>query len=419
MFHVQPIALMEMMVNEPNILEILLHQKPVGTIHLLGGDRSIFSFSPEYLADNNRPTLGLGFKNVHGDIINEYRTYQTRIMPFFSNLLPEGHLRNYLAALANIKPQREFFLLQALGKDLSGAVTVQTMGTSNRMPEIPLAEERNTQTHPSELLRFSLAGVQLKFSAVMGSHGGLTIPAEGVGGHWIIKLPSAQYANVPENEFSMMHIARQIGIDVPDFDLVPLEKIENIPTGIEQIGKTAFIIRRFDRHQDGSAIHMEDFAQIFNVWPEEKYDRASIRNIANVIATECGMKDIVEFVRRLVFNTLIGNADMHLKNWSLIYPDQRQARIAPAYDFVSTIPYIPDEKAALKVSRSSRFSDFTLEELSHFANKLHLPEKLILDTALETVERFHLVWQTEKTNLPLSLHILNAIEAHLKRVPLA
>ncbi|MEZ5573102.1 MAG: HipA domain-containing protein [Halioglobus sp.] len=66
--------------------------------------------------------------------------------------------------------------------------------------------------------------------------------------------------------------------------------------------------------------------------------------------------DIGEFIRRMVFNTLIGNADMHIKNWSVYYPDKRTARLAPAYDFVSTIPYIADSGAALTVSRTKRLT---------------------------------------------------------------
>ena len=65
------------------------------------------------------------------------------------------------------------------------------------------------------MLRFSLAGVQLKFSAMGDARGGLTIPARGVGGDWIVKLPSLQFPGVPENEFSMMTLARAVGISVP------------------------------------------------------------------------------------------------------------------------------------------------------------------------------------------------------------
>ena len=101
-----------------------------------------------------------------------------------------------------------------------------------------------------------------------------------------------------------------------------------------------------------------------------------------------------------------------------IYSDRVNAALAPAYDFVSTIAYLADEGAALKVSRSKKFSDFTLDELSHMAAKAMLPERLVIDTAKETVATFHKVWKAEKSNLPLSKKIIEAIENHLQTVPL-
>jgi hypothetical protein len=71
-----------------------------------------------------------------------------------------------------------------------------------------------------------------------------------------------------------------------------------------------------------------------------------------------------------VFNTLIGNADMHLKNWSLIYPDRRNAALAPAYDVVSTIAYIPEEFAAIKYVRTKKMSELLLDELDTSPRKL-------------------------------------------------
>jgi serine/threonine-protein kinase HipA len=232
-----------------------------------------------------------------------------------------------------------------------------------------------------------------------------------------VKLPSSRFASVPENEYSMMALARMLGMDVPETQLLPINQIANIPDGIGKFGDNAFVIKRFDR-ADGQAVHIEDFAQIFGVYPHDKYKKASMRNIAQVIGIEGQEEDIAEFIRRLVFNTLIGNADMHLKNWSVIYKDKRTASMAPAYDFVSTIPYLPDDSASLKISRSNKFSDFTLDELSHLAAKAMLPEKLVLDTAKQTVEGFHEVWSKEKTHLPLTKSVIEAIEKHLKSIPL-
>lgn len=269
-------------------------------------------------------------------------------------------------------------------------------------------------------LRFSLAGVQLKFSAVNEASGGLTIPAKGVGGSWIVKLPSQRFESVPENEFSMMTLARLVGIDVPALRLVDMRDIRNLPPGIDDLKGRALVIERFDRlPAGGGSVHIEDFAQIFGVYPEDKYKKASMRSIARVIASEGDDADISEFVRRLTFTMLIGNADMHLKNWSMIYPDRRRSALAPAYDFVSTIAYLRDENAALTVSRSKRFDAFSYDELSHLAAKAMLPEKLVLDTARETVALFHQYWQAEKGALPLSKVVIDAIEQHVAKVPIA
>ena len=247
----------------------------------------------------------------------------------------------------------------------------------------------------------------------------MTIPVKGDGGSWIIKLPSREFAGVLENEYAMMTLARLIGIDVPALELVDVDAIGNLPKDIGKLEGKALAIQRFDRLADGVPVHIEDFAQVFGVYPDKKYEKANYRNIAKVIALEGGDADIAEFIRRLTFNTLIGNADMHLKNWSLIYPDQRRAALAPAYDFVSTISYISDEKAALNFSRTKRFSEFSADELTHLAAKALLPEKLVLDTANETVALFHQHWQPEKTNLPLAKEIIQTVEAHLKTIPIA
>ena len=216
-----------------------------------------------------------------------------------------------------------------------------------------------------------------------------------------------------------MTLARMIGMDVPAVQLIDVEAIANLPAGIGNLKGQALAIERLDRLSEGTAVHIEDFAQIFGVYPEDKYKRANYRNIAAVIGAEGSDADIVEFIRRLTFNMLIGNADMHLKNWSVIYPDQRTAALAPAYDFVSTVPYIPDNKAALNVSRTKRFDEFTEDELSHLAAGARLPETLVLNTARETVERFHEHWRVEKGNLPMSADVVKAVETHVTTVPIA
>ena len=403
-----------------HVLDVLLHGEPVGTLAHVYGDRNIFGFADAYVADENRPVLGLGFKDSFGELITEFRPTRTRVLPFFSNLLPEGRMRAYLADRAGVNPAREFFLLWVLGMDLPGGITMRSADddvwpSGDRVA----ADDGGEDGRRDEAMRFSLAGMQLKFSAVGEARGGLTIPARGTGGSWIVKLPSREFEGLPENEFSMMTLARLIGMDVPATRLVDIDAIGNLPGGVGALGRKALAVQRFDRLPDGGAVHIEDFAQIFGVYPEDKYANASARSIGRVIGAEGTDADIAEFIRRLTFNTLIGNADMHLKNWSLIYPDQRHPALAPAYDFVATIAYIPDGAAALKFSRTKRFSEFSEDELSHLAARAMLPERLVLDAARETVALFHQHWRAERAHLPLASNVVQAIEDHLKTIPVA
>lgn len=402
-----------------SVLNVLLYGEPIGTLTRVDGDRTLFAFHDSYINDANRPTLSLGFKDNLGALITAFNPVQTRVMPFFSNLLPEGRMRGYLAERAGVNPEREFFLLWVLGKDLPGAVTIESADGETWPSDIDDAPEAEQEARRETALRFSLAGMQLKFSVIEDARHGLTVPAKGIGGSWIVKLPSREFDGVPENEFSMMTLARLVGIDVPAIKLVDVDAIANLPKGVETLKGQTLAIQRFDRLSDGAPVHVEDFAQIFDVYPADKYRKASAMNIASVICAESGNDDIAEFTRRLTFNALIGNADMHLKNWSVIYTDKRNAALTPAYDFVSTVPYIPDETAALKVSRSKRFSDYSADELAHMAARARLPEKIVLDAAHGTVARFHEHWQAEKKNLPLAKDVIAAVERQLKIVPLA
>ncbi|MCK9510892.1 MAG: type II toxin-antitoxin system HipA family toxin [Pigmentiphaga sp.] len=401
-------------------LIVQLYNTPVGTLTQVGGERTLFAFNEAYIHDPARPVLSLSFKDAFGQLLTDFAPTRGKLLPFFSNLLPEGHLRQYLASMAGVHPEREFFLLWVLGQDLPGAITVTTDGNhawpnaSHRDPS-----EGSVPTTVEHVLHFSLAGVQLKFSAVRSALGGLTIPTRGIGGQWIVKLPSRDFKQVPENEFSMMSLAKMVGIDVPAIDLVDVSSIGNLPEGMHHLGGKAFIIERFDRTDDGQRIHTEDFAQVFGVYPHAKYEKASYRSLARVIAAESGDEDIAEFIRRATFNVLIGNGDMHLKNWSLIYRDRQRAELAPAYDFVSTITYIPNDKSALNFSRSKAFADYTVDELHHLAAKAALPRKRVLDVARETVALFMQRWASEKHHLPMSADIRFAIDRHLATLPIA
>jgi serine/threonine-protein kinase HipA len=399
-----------------SVLNVHLHGRPIATLTHVQGNRNLFAFNQAYIDDPNRSTLSLSFKDQFGGLVTDFKPVGQVVPPFFSNLLPEGPLRKYLAERAGVKQHSEFFLLWMLGLDLPGAISVHPAEGEELPPQV---EAEITPEERSNMLRFSLAGVQLKFSALQNGvkAGGLVIPAEGVGGSWIVKLPSQQYTGVPENEFSMMTIAKSMGMDVPDLQLLELDAIDGLPDGIGELKGQAMAIKRFDRNDKGP-VHIEDFAQVFGVYPDGKYDHATYRRIAAVLGIETGDADVAEFIRRLVFSTLIGNADMHLKNWSLIYKDERTPTLSPAYDLLSTIPYIPDETMALKYSRTKKMAEFSKDELKHLAAKARISEKLVLDTAAETVARFKQVWSEQKTKLPLEKNVVEMVDAHAASIPI-
>src|SRR6202171_1981864 len=197
-----------------NALAVRLHGRPVGVLTRLAGDRHLFAFEQDYIDDPQRPTLSLSFKGRTGRLVTAVHPVSRRVPPFFSNLLPEGHLRTYLAKHAGVKPEREFFLLAVLGKDLPGALTVTPLEKEEQAGELDEGHKHKENRMADTALRFLLAGVPLEFLPGMGVLGGFTIAAAGMGGFGIIQTPSARFPSVPENEHAMVELARTGGITV-------------------------------------------------------------------------------------------------------------------------------------------------------------------------------------------------------------
>ena len=385
-------------------LAVKLRGRRIGTINRISGDRHLFSFDQNYIEDTNRPTLSLSFKGQAGGLVIPTRAVVARLPVFFSNLLPEGHLREYLAMRAGVKPTREFYLLNELGADLPGAITVEAINQYGEKLSADAHEGKAEDTAPSAL-RFSLAGVQLKFSAILEAHGGLTIPGEGMGGSWIVKLPSNTFPAVPENEYTMLALARAVSIDVPETKLIETDTIAGLPTDAGALKGKTLAVRRFDRTENGEAVHMEDFAQVFGLYPHDKYRHRSYANIAAVLWAETGEACAYEFFKRLVFSVLIGNGDMHLKNWSLLYPDGRTPVLSPAYDFVATFPYIPGDSLALSFGDSRSLNTIESEQVRRFAETARMPVTPLWKLVLEVAERTIVAWEqlAEKDLLPTDL----------------
>jgi len=397
-----------------NALSVRLHENQIGVITRLAGDRQLFAFEQAYIDDPLRPTLSLSFKGSTGGLVTILRPVARRVPPFFSNLLPEGHLREYLAKRAGVSPEGEFFLLAVLGADLPGALVIEPIQGEAQQADIHHADHENIP--PDTALRFSLAGVQLKFSAIMEASGGLTIPAGGMGGSWIVKLPSARFAAVPENEFAMLELARRAGIAVPENRLVATADIAGLPNEARAPEAKVLAVRRFDRLPGGEPVHMEDFAQVFGQFPNDKYKFRSYANIAAVLWAEAGQEAVAEFVRRLVFSVVIGNADMHLKNWSLLYPNRRTPALSPGYDFVATLPYIPNDSLGLTFGGSRSFSEITPDQMRRFADAARIPSSPLWRIAVETAERTAAEWKSLEQADLLPAELRQAIEKQILAV---
>ncbi|NJL72701.1 MAG: type II toxin-antitoxin system HipA family toxin [Candidatus Competibacteraceae bacterium] len=285
-------------------LSITLNQRRIGTITRLINDTIVFAFDPEYEQDNDRPILSLSYKGALNTLVPGKTTTTSKLTPLFSNLLPEGHLREYLAKSLDISSNREFYLLAALGQDLPGAVIATPLG------EIASSDFSSPQRNKIDIpeLRFSLAGVQLKFSAIAEARGTFTVTADGGGGSWIIKLPSANHPQVPEVEYSMLTLAKLTGIEVPEFKLIQTSLVEGLPAEFRSIVAESLAVKRFDRTDNGGRIHMEDFRPGLSEFiPKDKYAKAGFGHIARVLWLECGEESYCEFIRRLVFSVAIGN----------------------------------------------------------------------------------------------------------------
>lgn len=377
----------------PDALVVSLGDLPVGRVLRLAGGRHAFAFAESYVDMRPRPILSQSLLTPSGQLGQDLRAYAGRLPPFFSNLLPEGPLRECLADLAGVRPTQEFALLAALGADLPGAVVVAPTDRSSE-PEgaVPHAV-RTSHTNGGRVLRFSLAGMQLKFSALQRKGGGMSVPAGGVGGDWILKLPSPSFDALPENEFAVMSLAGRIGIPVPEVRLVRVEDVSGLPTGMAETGGSALAVRRFDREPGGGRIHMEDFAQVFGVFPESKYDGRTYANVAAVVAAAAGQEAAHDLARRLVFSVTTGNGDMHLKNWSLLYRDPLHPTLSPAYDLLCTRVYLPRDRLALRFGDSNRLVGVTLDRMRHFAHDARLPVAPLLRLAGEVAERTRDAWR--------------------------
>ncbi|MGH3512430.1 MAG: type II toxin-antitoxin system HipA family toxin [Pseudonocardiaceae bacterium] len=391
---------------------VWLRSDRVGTL-FQSGDYTRFVFSENYLNDPNRPVLGLIFEQ---DLYARHAA-ALRLPCWFSNLLPEGRLREWIAADRKVSPHREMELLAQVGHDLSGAVRVLPAldGEGNEIEWLPTHSSPPTKRDAQDpnTWRFSLAGVALKFS-MLAKGDRLTLPAFGVGGDWIVKLPDQTYPDVPRNEFTMMSLAASAGIDVPPVRLVHRDELDGLPPDVWTSREDwAYAIRRFDRDANRNLIHIEDLAQVRNVYPEDKY-LGNYETVAALAHRGHDLDGLREFARRLAFTILIANGDAHLKNWSLIYTDPRVPTLAPAYDMVSTAYYLGErETLGLKFGGTRRFDKVDVTTFERLQQRLRAPRAELAACVTELVERVRLHWPEYRDQLAVNPELASSIESRI------
>lgn len=229
-----------------------------------------------------------------------------------------------------------------------------------------------TREHIGELARevirtqTTLTGAQPKLSLDLQktkeAQGRLTIVGA-LGGRYILKPQTNQFLHLPEVEDLSMHLAE-------------LLKIETVPHSLIRFsdGELCYITKRIDRTFDGTKIAMEDMCQLSDRLTEDKY-KGSHERIAKLIAQYSGSAglDLVKYWEQVVFAFIIGNADMHLKNYSLYSPDNDTFELTPAYDLISTKLVMPEDAEELALTLCGKKKKLKREHFvsSMTASNLH------------------------------------------------
>ena len=404
-------------------LGLVLHGQRIGILVHYSGGRNILTFDPEYrhLSPVARPVFTLT-QMFQDDYLEKKQSHSLRLSPVLSNLLPEGALREWLSSTLKTHTENEFPLLAWVGGNLPGALEAHPI-RAGQIPDWALSGVE--QVEPIQIdvrvtdSKFSLAGVQMKFSSVR-QDGRFNISAQIGADSWIIKTPSTIHRNVPENEYSAMKLAESIGVDIPEIQLIPLEKLDNLPDIVRPNESVAYGIRRFDRgdsEKDGKIrIHAEDFAQIFEFYAHKKYNHANYEQIGRVIYqfSQKGLADLQQMARRLLANILLGNGDAHLKNWSMMYPDRVRPQLSPAYDIVTTLPYVKGETgAALNMGKEKAWKNISMETFQYWATRIGAPWpaiKVHLEDAMVTARA---QWPELIQELPMSEDHKAVLKEHI------
>lgn len=236
-------------------------------------------------------------------------------------------------------------------------------------PELPYTKD-DIESLALEVVRsqVTVTGVQPKLSVDLEkeANGKKRFTIVGLWGKYILKPQTELYVNLPENEDLTMHLATMVNIKTVPHSLIRFKD-----------GSLAYITRRIDRDKKKGKIPMEDMCQLTEKLTEQKY-KGSHEQIAKIIMLHSAypVLDLLTYFEVLLFCYLTGNADMHLKNFSL-YKPANEYILAPAYDLLSTKLVLPDDKDELALTLNARKRKLKKSDFNHLLNTYKIDEKVI------------------------------------------
>lgn len=261
-----------------------------------------------------------------------------------------------------------------------------------QVPKIDI-NEKELSTYAKKIVgaNTAITGVQPKLSLWLDkSKKNIRFTVVDHKSNYIIKPQSKTYQFLPENEDLCMHLANMFGINTANHGLVRLESKE-----------LAYITQRFDRNNEYK-LSCEDLCQLTETLTEHKY-RGSYERTGKIIkqySSQSGL-DALHFFELIVFVFLIGNADMHLKNFSMLENNDAEFSLSPAYDLISTLLIIKNEQEQMALTLNGRRNKITQKDFTALAENLSLTEKQVENSFRMFSEKLNSAhWWIDNSFLP-------------------
>jgi serine/threonine-protein kinase HipA len=378
-------------------LAVYLNNQHVGRLWLADKSRLAFQYEKGWLRSEDAIPLSLSLP-LQPDIFDD-----DIARPFFANLLPEAEQRKLIASNLGVSEGNDYALLDEIGGECAGAVILLPEG---EQPSVngqyqPVDDEelkaivddlpKRPMMAGDEGVRLSLAGAQSKLPIYFDKESGLlSITSGAAPSTHIIKPPISRIQHSVENETFCMQLAASIGLAVPAAKLLH----KHIPL---------YLVERYDRLIEESSgridrLHQEDFCQALAVMPDMKYEKEGGPTLQQCfqLLRDSSIQptaDIKSLLNWVVFNVLIGNADAHAKNISLLLTD-RGPKLAPFYDLLCTAVYPElNAKMAMKIGGEDKPDWIILRRWEQFARDIGITDKLVKSTlrkmSQQMVEQAH------------------------------